>query len=95
MSSEYLIGQPNDFTPDILWLKGFVKALAERIDKLEQQQKGPERDVTKFHSGLYILRLENHEEKFCATDPGKPTKQVEFTIPEGYVVKEIVLKEKR
>ena len=90
--SEFQIGK-YDFTPDILWLKEYVANLSTRLTKLEHKE--PEKEVTKFHPGLYILRLENHEEKFCATDPGKPTKQVEFTIPEGYVVKEIVLKEKR
>ena len=78
---------------DILWLKAYVANLSNRLTKLENKE--PERDVTKFHPGLYILRLSEHDEMLCAEDFKLPTKQIEFTIPEGYVVKEIVLKEKK
>lgn len=73
-----------------------IDDLRHRVEALEKnQQQQPERKVTKFHSGLYILKVDGTDGKKCAADLNENTKQVEFTIPEGYIVQEIVLKEKK
>jgi len=71
----------------------------KRIKKLwqlagEEEAPAAKPNVIKIAAGLCIFRVQGHEEKAFARQLSDRVREMHFELPDGYIIKEIVVEKK-